>query len=329
MRTRTMTLIAALLVASASDAQAQDAKPARGTAAEAGRVELHAAVRQSDRLRLPRHVFHGVDEARYHRYRDLRDGGDVDRFRFAKETTTHRVPRRGQQRRLPRPALLRRSYNNTARSGRPSSSTRTRSTSQATQPLTRRRHRHADDQRRRPDRDPDKPADAESALAAYGNQLQHREPARRRQLQHGLHARRRDVDVKVQVRNTNRSGSNLQDFGFGSSPGNRWCSTCRCRSTTGPPTWAPGSSGPTSAASRGRLRRVVSSSTTSAFTFDNPQRVTDSATAGPAFGRAALMPNNSMNTFNVSGAYQAARPHRRRPRRSATARWTRTRRCCR
>ena len=41
-----------------------------------------------------------------------------------------------------------------------------------------------------------------------------------------------------------------------------------------------------------------------AFTFDNPQRVSDSATAGPAFGRAALMPSNSVNTFNVNGAYK-------------------------
>jgi len=32
--------------------------------------------------------------------------------------------------------------------------------------------------------------------------------------------------------------------------------------------------------------------------------VSDSATAGPAFGRAALMPTNSVNTFNVNGAYK-------------------------
>src|SRR6185369_15567982 len=41
-----------------------------------------------------------------------------------------------------------------------------------------------------------------------------------------------------------------------------------------------------------------------AFTFDNPQRVSDSPTAGPSLGRAALMPTNSVNTFNVSGAYK-------------------------
>jgi MtrB/PioB family decaheme-associated outer membrane protein len=40
----------------------------------------------------------------------------------------------------------------------------------------------------------------------------------------------------------------------------------------------------------------------STLTWDNPLRVTDSATAGPSQGRMALWPNSNMNTASVSGA---------------------------
>jgi MtrB/PioB family decaheme-associated outer membrane protein len=42
------------------------------------------------------------------------------------------------------------------------------------------------------------------------------------------------------------------------------------------------------------------------FTWDNPLRYTDSATAGPATGRTALWPTNSMNTFNANGLFKVA-----------------------
>src|SRR5262249_15450011 len=41
---------------------------------------------------------------------------------------------------------------------------------------------------------------------------------------------------------------------------------------------------------------------TSTFTWDNPLRATDSATAGPAFGRTALWPTSNANTMSVSGS---------------------------
>jgi MtrB/PioB family decaheme-associated outer membrane protein len=38
------------------------------------------------------------------------------------------------------------------------------------------------------------------------------------------------------------------------------------------------------------------------FQWDNPLRLTDSATAGPAFGRTSLWPSSTANTFNVNGS---------------------------
>jgi len=40
------------------------------------------------------------------------------------------------------------------------------------------------------------------------------------------------------------------------------------------------------------------------LTVDNPLRLTDSATAGPARGRISLAPDNSLNNFHATGAYE-------------------------
>jgi MtrB/PioB family decaheme-associated outer membrane protein len=90
MRTRTITLIGALLLASAGLAQAQDqqqpangaAQPTTATPASSftpalGTVDFGY---RSDSTR--------GDFARYNRFRDLRDGAFLDRFRFGKETET-------------------------------------------------------------------------------------------------------------------------------------------------------------------------------------------------------------------------------------------------
>jgi MtrB/PioB family decaheme-associated outer membrane protein len=44
----------------------------------------------------------------------------------------------------------------------------------------------------------------------------------------------------------------------------------------------------------------------STLTWDNPSRITDSPTAGPAQGRMDLWPNTNMNTVSASGAYNFA-----------------------
>src|SRR6476469_9411194 len=85
MRTRTTILIGALLVTSATYAQAQDAKPVSAQPQQAvssftpqfGNVDFGY-----------RGTSFTGDEARYNRYRDLRDGPYIDRFRFARENET-------------------------------------------------------------------------------------------------------------------------------------------------------------------------------------------------------------------------------------------------
>jgi MtrB/PioB family decaheme-associated outer membrane protein len=94
MRTRPMILIGALLLASTAFAQAQDAQqsptpaPAATTAAQA--PDTSAAPLPS--LGSIDFGFRGTsvegDAARYNRFRDRREGGVIQRFRFAKETDT-------------------------------------------------------------------------------------------------------------------------------------------------------------------------------------------------------------------------------------------------
>src|SRR5262249_12498978 len=143
---------------------------------------------------------------------------------------------------------------------------------------------------------------AESALSTYGNNY---DIKGRRDLANVnlVYTAARDVDVRVQVRNANRTGTNLQDFGFGSSPGNMLVLDMpvpvndRTTDLRTKLEWAN---------RRGLLAVGYDVSWYNqhnpAFTFDNPQRVSDSPTAGPAFGRAALAPTNTFNTFNANGS---------------------------
>ena len=92
MRTRMLILTGALLVASASYAQAQDAKPAAPATKAAAPAAKTAATSFTPNLGNIDFGYRGTsltgDEARYNRYRDLRDGPYVDRFRFARENET-------------------------------------------------------------------------------------------------------------------------------------------------------------------------------------------------------------------------------------------------
>lgn len=117
----------------------------------------------------------------------------------------------------------------------------------------------------------------------------------------------RDVDLKVAFRNTNRNGTTLQDFGFGSSPGNVHVLDQpvpvddRTTDVNASVEWANRS---------GLLGVGYNASwynqSHPTYTFANPFRSTDSATAGPAFGETALWPSNDANTVNVNGAYKFA-----------------------
>src|SRR4051812_40941182 len=304
MRTRMMILTGALLVTSAIYAQAQDTKPTPAQPKQAvstftpqfGNIDF--GYRGSS--------FTG-DEARYNRYRDLRDGGYIDHFRFARENETmafraeaNNVGYRDQRyyadlqsigklkatfefNSNPLTQVQARGYFSGAGSNTLTINDAAQTAIQAN------------------------PLNAESALATYGNNYN---IENRRDLANFnmIYTAARDVDVKVQLRNTKRDGTNLQDFGFGNSPGNMMVldmpvpvddRTTDLRTRL---EWAN---------QRGLLAVGYDASWynqhNAAFTFDNPQRVSDSATAGPAFGRAALMPTNSMNTFNVNGSYKVAK----------------------
>ena len=299
MRTRTMILTGALLVASASYTQAQDTKPVTPQPAQSvstftpnlGTVDF--GYRVTD--------FTG-DVARYNRYRDFRDGPLVNRFRYAKETETTAFRAEANnvgyydQRyfaNLESIGKLKATfefnsnplYQVQARGYFSGAGTGTLTINDAAQSAIQ-----------------TNPLNAESALATYGNNY---DIKGRRDLANVnmVYTAARDVDVKVQVRNVNRSGTNLQNFGFGSSPGNMLVLDMpvpvkdRTTDLRTKLEWAN---------RKGLLSVGYDASWydqhNAAFTFDNPQRVADSATAGPASGRAALAPTNTFNTVNANGA---------------------------
>jgi MtrB/PioB family decaheme-associated outer membrane protein len=307
MRTRMVILTGALLVAFASYAQAQDTKP---TSAQ----PQQAATSFTPQFGHIDFGYRGTsftgDEARYNRYRDLRDGPYVDRFRFAKEneSTAFRAEANNvgyhDQRyyaNLQSIGKLKATfefnsnplYQAQARGYFSGAGTGTLTIDDAAQTAIQ-----------------TNPLNAESALTTYGKS--YNIEGRRDLANFNLaYTASRDLDLKVQVRNTNRTGTNLQDFGFGNSPGNMMVLDMpvpvddRTTDLRTKLEWAN---------RRGLLAVGYDASWydqhNAAFTFDNPQRVTDSPTAGPAFGRAALMPTNSVNTFNVNGAYKLAKRSR-------------------
>lgn len=119
----------------------------------------------------------------------------------------------------------------------------------------------------------------------------------------------RDVDVKFNVKNTNRTGHNLMSFGFGTSPG------LNPSVEVGVPTddRTTNVSGMVEFANtRGLLSVGFTGSSYDnhipVVQFDNPLRAIDavggSNTGGPAFGRVPMWPSNSAFSFNVNGAYK-------------------------
>jgi len=307
MRTRTMILIGALLVASASYTQAQDTAPV--TPQPARTASSFTPTLGTVDFGYRASSFTG-DVARYNRYRDLRDGPLVNRFRYAKETenTAFRAEANNvgydDQRYFANLESIGRLkatfefnsnplYQVQARGYFNGAGTNTLTINDAAQTAIQ-----------------TNAANAESALATYGNNY---DIKGRRDLANFnmVYTAARDIDLKVQVRNTNRTGTNLQDFGFGNSPGNMLVLDMpvpvddRTTDLRTKLEWAN---------REGLISMGYDASwynqNNPAFTFDNPQRVSDSATAGPAFGRAALMPSNSVNTFNVNGAYKLGKRSR-------------------
>lgn len=303
MRTRMIVLSGVLLVASAAFAHAQDTTP---TATQAPSSAVAPSV--TPKFGTIDFGYRGTsftgDEARYNRYRDLRGGPFINKFRFAKENETtafraeaNNVGYRDQRylADLQKIGKVRATfefnsnplYQVQARSYFSGAGSNTLTIDDAAQTAIQ-----------------TSPLNAESALAAYGHN--YNIESRRDLATLGMtYTASRDVDVKFTLRNTNRTGTNLQNFGFGNSPGNMLVLDMpvpvndRTTDLRTKLEWAN---------QRGLLAVGYDASWygqhNSSFTFDNPQRVADSATAGPAFGRAALTPSNSVNTFSVNGSYK-------------------------
>jgi MtrB/PioB family decaheme-associated outer membrane protein len=304
MRTRTMILTGALLAASAVYAQAQDTKPSPAQPEQA--VSTFTPQLGTIDFGYRGTSFTG-DPARYNRYRDLRDGPLVNNFRFARENDASAF--RAEATNVG--YYDQRYFANFESIGKVKASFEFKSNpldqvqargyfkGVGTNTLT------IDDAAQTAIQT--NAANAESALATYGNNY---DINSRRDLANFnmTYTATRDVDVKVQVRNTNRTGTNLQNFGFGNSPGNMLVLDMpvpvddRTTDLRTKLEWAN---------QHGLLAVGYDASWYNqhnpSFTFDNPQRVSDSATTGPAFGRAALMPSNSVNTFNVNGAYRMSK----------------------
>jgi MtrB/PioB family decaheme-associated outer membrane protein len=298
-----------LLVASAAFAQAQDTTPT-ATQAPAGAVAPSFTPKFGTIDFGYRGSSFTGDDARYNRLRDLRDGGYVDRFRYNRETETRvfhaeadRVGYKDQRYTV-----------NFQDVGRLKASFDWNAI-----PLLQ--------------------AHANGLFTDAGNGIMKVADAVRLGLQNGtvtqaqafatsaqpydIRSRRdtanmnvtytasRDVDLKVAIRNTQRTGSNLQALGFGTSPGNmvvldmgvpvndrttdlktkmEWANATGLLSVGYDASWY-NQHNPT-------------------FTWDNPLRFTDSATLGPAFGRTSLWPTSNANSMNINGSVKL--PHRSR-----------------
>jgi MtrB/PioB family decaheme-associated outer membrane protein len=115
----------------------------------------------------------------------------------------------------------------------------------------------------------------------------------------------RDVDVKLNVKTTHRTGYNLMSFGFGTSPG------LNPAVELGVPTddRTTDVGGLLEFANTRGLFSVGFTGSSydnhiPTVQFDNPLRATDSATLGPASGLTPMWPSNTAFAFNVNGSYK-------------------------
>ena len=115
-----------------------------------------------------------------------------------------------------------------------------------------------------------------------------------------------DVDFKINVKNTERAGSHLQSFSVGSSPGNGIAQELGVpmdQRTTDMKAFVE------YANARGLVSAGVNASwfvnNIPTVRFDNPLRFTD-ISGGPSQGVAATWPSNTLVSFMVNGSYKLA-----------------------
>lgn len=308
MRTRIVILIGALLLASSGLAQAQQTAPATPSTVTPKLGTIDFGVR-GDSLK--------GDEARYNRFRDLRDGLFLQRFTLEKETPTwffaaeaNNVGYRDQrfagdfesigrlkvgfewnQTPLFHTNNSRWLYTDRGNGVLEINDDVQRSIQTATALGTAARD-----------------AAITSALAGASQyDLRSRRDVGSFNMVYTLN---RDVDFKFNVKNTQRSGYNLMSFGFGTSPGLSPAVELgipmddRATDVSGSFEFAN---------TRGLMAFGYTGSwydnAIPLVRFDNPLRV-DNISGGAAVGQAVLWPSSTMFTVNANGAYKLGRKTR-------------------
>jgi MtrB/PioB family decaheme-associated outer membrane protein len=315
MRTRTMILIGALLLVFAGGARAQQ-QPSADAASQTPIATAPASTTPfTPKLGQIDFGFRGDslsgDAARYQRFRDLRQGGYVDRFRLAKETdqwafraTANNVGYRDQRFTVAYQDIgklkLNAEWNQIPLFI--SDSTRTLYKDNGNGVLTIADPVQLTLQNAGTAASPATYTALRSALAgAQRYDLRSRRDIGTLNLVYSLN---QDVDVKFDVRNTNRNGANLMSFGFGTSPGLNPVVEFgvpmddRTTDIKGSIEFAN---------QRGLFNVGYNASWFSnhipTVQFDNPLRAVD-ISGGPASGLAVMWPTNHSFSVNVNGSYK-------------------------
>jgi MtrB/PioB family decaheme-associated outer membrane protein len=321
MRNRTTILIGALLLVLPGVAQGQQAQtPATPPATQAaGAVPAAASTTFAPKSRID-FGFRGNsidgDPARFQRFRDERDGAYVPMFRFANETETsffhaeaNNVGYRDQR--------FAANYENIGKLKLDfewnqiplyiSSDTRSLYTDNGNGVLSINQGARQSIQGAGLSNSPAAYAALSNALnQARQFDLRSRRDVGALNLTYTLN---RDVDLKFNVKNTNRTGHNLMSFGFGTSPG------LNPSVEVGVPTddRTTNVNGMLEFANKRGMFSVGFAGSSynnniPVVQFDNPLRATDapggSNVGGPASGRVPMWPTNSAFSLNLNGSYK-------------------------
>ena len=314
MRTRMMILTGALLLVFAGAAQAQQESAAAPQTPAATPVPVPTSP-STPKIGRVDFGFRGDsitgDAARYQRFRDLRDGGYVDRFRYAKETDAwgfrasagnvgYRDQRYSAQFESAGKLKISGDWNQVPLFI--TDTYRTLFKDNGNGVLT------IDDsiQQTLQNAGAANSAPTYNAMSGFLNATSRADLRGRRDVGtvNLVYNVNRDVDVKFDLRNTNRSGYNLMSFGFGTSPGLNPAlefgvpTDDRTTDVRGSVEYANG---------KGLVAVGYNASWFEnhrpTVQFDNPLRATD-ISGGASTGLAVLWPTNRSVSFNVNGSYK-------------------------
>ena len=314
MRTRMMILTGALLLVFAGAAQAQQESAAAPQTPAATPVPVPTSP-STPKIGRVDFGFRGDsitgDAARYQRFRDLRDGGYVDRFRYAKETDAwgfrasagnvgYRDQRYSAQFESAGKLKISGDWNQVPLFI--TDNYRTLYKDNGNGVLT------IDDsiQSTLQNAGAANSAPTYNAMTGFLNATSRADLRGRRDVGtvNLVYNVNRDVDVKFDLRNTNRSGYNLMSFGFGTSPGLNPAlefgvpTDDRTTDVRGSVEYANG---------KGLVAVGYNASWFEnhrpTVQFDNPLRATD-ISGGASTGLAVLWPTNRSVSFNVNGSYK-------------------------